>query len=47
MSSDRSTDESLLESLLSLHAEPAVSPPVTAADPAHSKKPAKKKSALS
>jgi len=41
MSSDRSTDESLLESLLSLHAEPAVPPPATA-DPAHSKKLAKK-----
>ena len=37
-----STDESLLESLLSLHADPAASPTVTAADPAHSKKPAKK-----
>jgi transcriptional regulator with XRE-family HTH domain len=37
-----STDESLLESLLSLHGEPAVPPPATSADPAHSKKAAKK-----
>jgi hypothetical protein len=37
-----STDESLLESLLSLHAEPAVPPSATPADPAHSRKAAKK-----
>jgi transcriptional regulator with XRE-family HTH domain len=37
-----STDESLLESLLTLHGEPAVPPPATSADAVHSKKAAKK-----